>query len=352
MSKNAGRETRTTQQTTDGNNNNQNYVEIFVQNQYSQYKDEKKDGFSQNQSNVNQEVIDPTKPLPPKSKSLPDVGIDDLSDYSQKLQEDYLVVVTCSDNKTAYSVAYSLTEKISVSNKRLFTGGLGASKKLDYAINIDNIVINSAIGKESSLILVDSYEAQTFLDSLAVEFSTAEQIKQQLRNSQRFCICIAQSKVLKSTLERKQIKSLSFPHLEVPFVESKATNENIDQQIGIYEKEDGASLHEKVDVLGKTVLYVARFFQGLSISDFERIVCFLLGEQTTLIEEKNKVETPVNSDSTVSLTIRDIIMPKVYVLENVIKRISENEASQIEKQIEKSDTKKLVIIDEKTQTFF
>ena len=93
MSKNAGRETRTTQQTTDGNNNNQNYVEIFVQNQYSQYKDEKKDGFSQNQSNVNQEVIDPTKPLPPKSKSLPDVGIDDLSDYSQKLQEDYLVVV-------------------------------------------------------------------------------------------------------------------------------------------------------------------------------------------------------------------------------------------------------------------
>lgn len=263
-----------------------------------------------------------------------------------------MVVVTCSDNKTAYSVAYSLTEKISVSNKRLFTGGLGASKKLDYAINIDNIVINSAIGKESSLILVDSYEAQTFLDSLAVEFSTAEQIKQQLRNSQRFCICIAQSKVLKSTLERKQIKSLSFPHLEVPFVESKATNENIDQQIGIYEKEDGASLHEKVDVLGKTVLYVARFFQGLSISDFERIVCFLLGEQTTLIEEKNKVETPVNSDSTVSLIIRDIIMPKVYVLENVIKRISENEASQIKKQIEKSDTKKLVIIDEKTQTFF
>ncbi|MDE5120010.1 MAG: hypothetical protein O4965_07700 [Trichodesmium sp. St19_bin1] len=47
---------------------------------------------------------------------------------SMKLQEDYLVVVTCSDNKIAYSVAYSLTEKISVSNKRLFTGGLGASK--------------------------------------------------------------------------------------------------------------------------------------------------------------------------------------------------------------------------------
>ena len=43
-------------------------------------------------------------------------------------------------------------------------------------------------------------------------------------------------------------------------------------------------------------------------------------------------------------------MPKVYVLDNVIKRISENEASQIEKQIEKSDAKKLMIIDEKTQT--
>ena len=145
-------------------------------------QDGKQYNLGKNQSKGDQEVIDPTTALPKKQKNLPDVGINDLSDYSQKLQEDYLVVVTCSDNKTAYSVAYSLIEKISVSNKRLFTGGLGASKKLDYAINIDNIVINSAIGKESSLILVDSYEAQTFLDSLAVEFSTAEQIKQQLRN--------------------------------------------------------------------------------------------------------------------------------------------------------------------------
>ena len=46
----------------------------------------------------------------------------------------------------------------------------------------------------------------------------------------------------------------------------------------------------------------------------------------------------------------DVIMPQVYILDNVIRRISENEASQIEKQIEKSDAKKLVIIDEKTQT--
>ena len=309
VSKNAERETRTTQQTTDGNNNNQNYVEIFVQNQYSQYKEEKKDGFSQNQSNVNQEAIDPTKPLPPKSKSLPDVGIDDLSDYSQKLQEDYLVIVTCSDLSTALSIAYSLTEKISVSNKRLFTGELGASKNLDIEINIDNIVFNSAIGKEeSTLIVVDSYEAQTFLDSLVVQPSTAGTIKQDLKNSQRFCICIAESTVLETILERKRIKSLSFPHLEVPFLESKATNENIDQQIAIYEKEYGASLYEKADVLRKTVLYVATFFQGLSIRNFERIVCLLLGEQTTLIEEKNKVETPVNSDSTVSLTVGDKVI--------------------------------------------
>lgn len=41
----------------------------------------------------------------------------------------------------------------------------------------------------------------------------------------------------------------------------------------------------------------------------------------------------------------DVIMPQVYILDNVIRKISENEASQIEK----SDTKKLVIIDETTQ---
>ncbi|MCL2929154.1 MAG: hypothetical protein MGG37_14580 [Trichodesmium sp. MAG_R01] len=76
------------QQAIVGDNSNQNSVKVVVQNQYSQYKDEKKYSFSQNQSNAKQEVIDLTKPLPPKSKSLPDVGIDDLSDYSQKLQED------------------------------------------------------------------------------------------------------------------------------------------------------------------------------------------------------------------------------------------------------------------------
>ena len=309
VSKNAGRETRINQQTTDGHNNNQNSVEVVVKNIIGDNKDEKKYSFSQNQSNAKQEVIDPTKPLPPKSKSLPDVGIDDLSDYSQKLQEDYLVIVTCSDLSTALSIAYSLTEKISVSNKRLFTGELGASKNLDIEINIDNIVFNSAIGKEeSTLIVVDSYEAQTFLDSLVVQPSTAGTIKQDLKNSQRFCICIAESTVLETILERKRIKSLSFPHLEVPFLESKATNENIDQQIAIYEKEHGASLYEKADVLRKTVLYVATFFQGLSLSDFERIVCLLLGEQTTLIEDKNKVETPVNSETTVSLTIGDQVI--------------------------------------------
>lgn len=69
-----------------------------------------------------------------------------------------MVVVICLDNKIVYLVVYSLIEKILVLNKRLFIGGLGVFKKLDYVINIDNIVINLVIGKELSLIFVDSYE--------------------------------------------------------------------------------------------------------------------------------------------------------------------------------------------------
>ncbi len=131
---NAEKENRTNKQVTDGNNNNQNYVEVVVKNIFGENKDGKKYSFANRdndiqsnnknntQSDANQEVTDPTKPLPPKSKSLPDVIVNDLSDYSKKLQEDYLVVVTCSDSTSALSVAYSLTEEISVSNKRLFTG--------------------------------------------------------------------------------------------------------------------------------------------------------------------------------------------------------------------------------------
>lgn len=303
---NGKKENRTDKQVTDGNNNNQNHIELVFNNILGEGKDaDKKYSFNKNnyiQFDGKQKLTDPTKKLPVKPKYLPDVRgnlSDYLSDYSKKLQEDYLVVVSCSDYNTALSVGYSLSEEILVSNKRIFTEELGSYKKLDVEIDINNIVFHPAIGKEeSSLIVVDSYEIQTFLDSLVVRSSAAELIKQQLKNRQRFCICIAESKVLETTLERKKIKSLSFPHLEVPLVEEKATDESLDER-----QVTASSLYKKADNLRRTVLYVATFFPGLDFGKFDRILCLLLGEQTTLIKEKNKVEAPVNGESTVSLTM-------------------------------------------------
>ncbi|MEM1169200.1 MAG: hypothetical protein AAGJ08_09055 [Cyanobacteria bacterium P01_H01_bin.35] len=62
-------------------------------------------------------------------------------------------------------------------------------------------------------------------------------------------------------------------------VEEKATDE---RQVA------GSSLYKKADSLRKTVIYVAKLFQGLNISDFERIVCLLLREETTLIATENQ----------------------------------------------------------------
>jgi len=160
------------------------------------------------------------------------------------------------------------------------------------------------------LVVIDTYGTQTFLDSLVVKSPTAALIKGDLKNCQRLCICLAESKALEITLERKQIKELSFPRWDIPFKEEEVREDVQKQEIAFHQNQQTPiSLYEASDVIRKTVLYVATFFQNLNIGEFDRIVSLLLADQTTLIEIENKLENkpeaPVNTESTVSVTVGD-----------------------------------------------
>ena len=294
------------QQAASGNHNNQNQNTVFVHNIIG--KDFTVFDKEASKSEKSHTLSDPTKPLPQKPKNLPEVKLDDLSDYCRKLHEDSLIIVTCSDSSAAFSVAYGLTEHVSASSRRLFTGEWGTLKKLTIEPSID-IVLNSEIGDgKPTLIVIDTYEMQTFLDSLVVRSSTAALITQDLSLRQIFCICLADSQALKKTLERKSFK-LSFPQWEIPFEQEGASREqqNIRREsISAYEDGQAAiTLYEAADTLKKAVLYVATFFQNLNIGDFERVVTLLIADQTTpIIEPESRTEVPTNSpESTVSVTM-------------------------------------------------
>ncbi|NJN92500.1 MAG: hypothetical protein HC878_20485 [Leptolyngbyaceae cyanobacterium SL_5_14] len=257
----------------------------------------------------NQTFTDPTKPLPQKPKGLPEIRLDSLSGYSKELQEDCLIIVTCSNADAALSVAYNLAEKISIPNRRLFTGEWGILKQSIVEPSV-NIITQREIGEgQPTLIVVDTHGMQTFLDSLVVQTLAAASIKNDLRDVQRLCICLADSESLRTTLERKQAK-LSFPHWEIPFEEEEIRQDlpkgNESQEIAFYEDGQAAILlYERSDTLGKIVLYVATFFEHLTLNDFERVVLKLVADQVTIIEADTDTENTVDSESTISVKVRD-----------------------------------------------
>jgi hypothetical protein len=323
------------QQAASGNHNNQNQntatVNVILGPDFNPL------GKKAAKPEGNHTLPDPTKPLPQKPKNLPEVKLDELSDYCRKLHEDSLIIVTCSDSSAAFSVAYGLTEYVPVSSRRLFTGEWGTLKKLAIEPSVD-IVLNSEIGDgKPTLIVIDTYEMQTFLDSLVVRSSTAALIKQDLRNRQIFCICLAESQALKTTLERKSIK-LSFPQWEIPFEQEGASREQQNiraESISAYEDGQAAiSLYETADILKKTVLYAATFFQNLNIGDFERIVTLLLADQTTpIVEPESRTEVPTNSsESTVSVTVGDQVVTFNQSQKGQVDREQVNRLSQPQTQ--------------------
>lgn len=256
-------------------------------------------GDSQKESSETEDFVDPTKPLPRKPKKTLNFEQNQLQDYYQKLKEDHLIIVSCIDQDVAWEAAYALAEMVKVSNKRLLTAERRSLNNFDE-LSIDTI-LEPKIGEgESTLIVVEPGEKQTFLDSLIVNRSTAEDIKNDLENSHKLCICLSKPEILEKTLESKKVKPF-FPCWEIP------SQSNSDDKKSVNDQVDVISLFEKGNTLTQTVLYVAVFFEKLNLREFERVVLLLLGNQTCETEERKVAVNQKSNDSepVISFTIDD-----------------------------------------------
>jgi len=328
----------TGQQAANGSDNNQNINQNSINNviNVTNINDVTGEDASVKESR-NQKFIDPTKPLPKEPEGLPEINLDSLSSYCKKLQEDCLIIVTCSDDNSALSVAYKLSEKILVQNRRFLTGEWGTPKKLTVEPSIDTLSLSEIGEGEPTLIVVDAYEMQTFLDSLVVRKLAAESIKEGLRSAQKICICLADSESLRTTLERKKVK-LFFPHWEIPF-----QGEEIGQDLPKGNKNQDSSfyadgqvailLYENSDALRRIVLYVATFFESLNLTDFDRVVSLLLGDQAIISDADINTQSVVDPESIISVKVGD---------QTVIFNQSQEGQSNKELELSKTQTKRLL----------
>jgi len=292
---------------------------------------------------------DITEPLPQKPRSLPEVKLNELPSYYKVLQENSLIVITCSDPDTAFSAAYDLIENTPILSKRLFT-----RKCAPWEVVIEPsiyTIVNAEISKgESTIIIVDTSEMQPFLDSLIVTTSSAAIIKQDLINRQRFCICLAKSQTLETALERREMKLL-FPRWEIPFEEEDEQYLQKDDLGRVIDspqdKKSALLLYGESDTLKKIVLYIATFFENLSVNDFDRVVSLLLADQIDFSGEKNKAEAQLNSESTVLVTISDgdqvlTVSKPQKGQSNEISNVSKGQTKNILRDIWEEDADKIL----------
>jgi hypothetical protein len=264
-------------------NRNENTVNpsFEVNNYFSIGSNDTQGKFSDSES-----FVDPTKTLPPKSNTLPIFESDALQDNYQKLQEDCLIFVSCLDPSIGFAAAHALADRVGLSNKRLFNADIRSLNNFD-ALSID-IILRPEIGDgKPTLIVVDIGERQTFLDSLLCRLPRAEDIKNDLRNSYKLCICLVEPETLYKTLRSKKSKpvDLFFPYWEISLQPNRFESKLPEK----FEYVDAISLFENANALRKTVLYVATFFTKLNLSDFEQVVLLLIGDKTYQPERREFV---------------------------------------------------------------
>jgi hypothetical protein len=286
------------------NNQNQNITQTIINLGLDQ------SGVTLNQPSQSQEdsFVDPTEELPPRSNKLPAFESDLLQDWYQKLLEDNLIFISCVDQSISLAAAHALAEKVGIPNKRLLTAQRKTLRNFEeindelIQLSID-IILRPEIGEgKPTLIIVDTGNLQTFFDSLVVRLSTAEAIKNQLKNSQKLCICLVEPEILSTTLQINQVQ-LFFQCWKIPL----QTNEFETKVIRDLEQVDIISLFKNGNSLIKTVLYVASSFPKLNFSEFEALLLILIQNNSKPEETSNfkadVIDKTLDSGQAISLTI-------------------------------------------------
>jgi len=258
---------------------------------------------SDREKSLQDHFIDPTTELQLQNEAYPDVVPSEIQRfYRQKLIENRLIFISCSDQEISWQVGCALADSIDTYNKRLLTGEKDSLKYLD-TISIETLLDRRIGRNRSTLFIVDTSELQAFLDSVTVrQPSRANEIRNALGENQKFCICLVDREALKLALKASRIEKFLFDCWEIQEQEKQETkhfidsNECFDRLISELQNDNW---------LTKIVLFTSSFFPQLSLSDFEKIVFSLVGNQSkpTKFTKANEVVFADDAKTQISILI-------------------------------------------------
>jgi len=288
---------------------------------------------------------DPTDSLLSYGHELPELTQEEVEQYSQRLQANRLIILSCLDEEVATSTAYSLVEQNTFSDlekRALQIDDFRNRERDDLSIELlmePYAFGNKTQGKDTIIVTMPS-DRDEFYGSLTSGTLSAKRIEERLSDFKRFIICIVNSR-LRERLISQTHQETSFELIDIDYLppllrhhidDKRKAGELVDvlrqqQRDGLWD-EDETDFYEHIKELirdnklikeitrikqspeqGYTqyleeeiekiktafkeektiecaVLYVATFFEQLNTTDFSKVVECLLAGKTRVHQEK------------------------------------------------------------------
>ena len=168
--------------------------------------------------------IDPTTDLPSQSSKSSQLSsqleLEEISYYIQKLREENILIVSCLNQEVLMATVYALANQIgAIKDRRLLSFEGKNSKRSDLEIEL---ISTEEIGHgKGTFVVIDAVRTKVFWDSLRVHNPwQAGTIKDNLRNQNRFLICLVDPTVLLQNFQYKNQEELFFCCWKIPFLKT------------------------------------------------------------------------------------------------------------------------------------
>ncbi|MCB0593115.1 MAG: hypothetical protein H6557_16220 [Lewinellaceae bacterium] len=225
---------------------------------------------------------DPSIPLSKAPEHLPQfVTPEMLREQYELLQERRVVLLNCTDEKTAYDAARHLAFHSPAGQYSVKQVLLGRNRDHTNLV-LDNFLDQPIGGGQGNIIIVDVKSTPFFNSIISMDYSVSETLKDTLADKQTMVILsISTEYLIKSIYEYERQDKMHFPVWNLPGPTT----------IDISKEEAGKimELINEKEHLEKIVLYVVTFFPGLTQEDFERVVLLLLDRVNKSKKKKQKL---------------------------------------------------------------
>ncbi|RKZ83743.1 MAG: hypothetical protein DRR19_18675 [Candidatus Parabeggiatoa sp. nov. 1] len=181
---------------------------------------------------------DPTDPLRPYEHQLPKLAQEEVDQYSQQLQANRLIVLSCLDEYVAQSAAYSLAyhNNFSVLEKRVLRTDDIKNKDRDD-LSLELLMEPYAFGNKKqgrdTLIVTQPSDVDNinFYGSLLSGLLSAKEIEERLRELNRLIVCLINSTRLRERLiSERHNEDSSFKLIDIDYLQPLLRHHIRDEQ--------------------------------------------------------------------------------------------------------------------------